>query len=273
MAGKRDNKGKTLTGQALKEFRKNQAILYKKGLAKFGANKQRVTKYAIQKQKKLAPIIKGEAIAIKTPKEIRKQYSEKNLFREFGGRLIVPKEQSSQAVKIRKGLITLITPLKNGQEEKVIFPVNVTDMQDVVRELKRNGDYANMLQPGEAFGFRLFGHNSTDVFPDVQELIDHIELRYKHLFNPDNAEQAFKNFVLVRFAGRMKEGPESEKLFTRKERRVDATGRNTVTRNEYTKSQAARRQKAYRERLKKNPDRYNKVLAADRRRKAIKRES
>lgn len=272
MAGKKQGKRIVLKGQALKTFRRNQSILKQKGLAKKGANEQKPTKYAIAKQRKLSDVIEGRAAVIKAPRSVRNAYSEKGIFQQFAGKLIVPKDLASQRVKITKGeFITMVTPLKNGQEETIIFPVNITDMMQVVQELKDNSSkYNSMLQGDEAFGFRLFGHNRIDSYPDIQDLIFTIETKYQHLFKDDNAQTTFQNFVLIRFTGIMRDLPEAQKVYSRK---VDATGRNTNRRSNdgYSQSGYAKRQRKYNERIKNDPVRYAAKLAKDRARKAAKR--
>lgn len=270
MPRKRDYKARPLTGEALKSFKHNQAILYKKGLAKKGAKQQQVTRYALGKQRKLKDVIEGRAVALKAAKNVRSSYVDKGLFSSFGSRLIVPKEHAKQRTKISKGLLTITTPLKNGEEQRIIFPYSVTDMQGVIEHLKSDPTLGGVVGPEDQLGFRVYGHNSQIGFPETDELVEYIERRYQHLFKPGRSHDAFKHFQLVRFNGFMPEGDPAEKFYTERRRGIDAKGRSTDSYSEQKRRGNAGRVARFRERM--TPEQREQYLAKARIRSAQNRQ-
>jgi hypothetical protein len=253
MANRGKNSGRPLTGEALKAFRHNQAVLYKKGLAKKGANQQQVTRYAKAKQRKLKDVIEGRAVAVRANKAVRSKYIEKGIFSSFGSRLIVPKERAKERVRISKGLVTIASSLKNGQEERIVFPVALADMQDLVNRLRADPTLGGAINDEDTLGFRLYGHNMRDIgYTSTEELAEAVEVKYQHLFKPGRSHDAVQYFQLVRFKGTgIAELPESERHYSPNAfGKVNSKGRSEGTYGQQKRAARAATQQRYIESLK-----------------------
>lgn len=201
--GNKTGKGKGLSGQALKQFRSDVAALKKKGIisAKVDARKQRDTKYMRAKVRKYQDVLKGTAIAVPAPKEVRQKYVEKGVLEARGKMLIAPREFANQRARLKRGLVEVSRPLKNGTEEYVILPFRPVDMPDLIRKLRDDPTLDGLKRADEFFAFRLFGYNSVDAFPDMEDLADHVERNYQHLFNGKASSDAVRHITFQRFKG------------------------------------------------------------------------
>lgn len=200
-SGKGSGKGKGLSGQALKQFRSDVAKLKKKGIVsgRVDARKQSATKYMQAKVRKYRDVLDGTAIAVPAPRNVRDQYTTKGVLEARGKMLIAPREFENQRARLKKGLVHVSRALKNGTEEYVILPFRPVDMPDLINQLKADPTLDGLKREDEMFAFRLFGHNSSDGFFDMEELVDHVERNYKHLFNGSSSSDAVKHITFQRF--------------------------------------------------------------------------
>lgn len=231
--GSKTTKGKGLSGQDLKKFRSDVAALKRKGIvsSKVDARKQGATKYMRAKVRKYQDVLNGTAIAVPAPKSVRDKYVEKGVLEARGKMLIAPREFENQRARLRKGLVQVSRKLKNGTEEYVILPFRPVDMPDLIQQLKSDPSLDGLKNPDEFFAFRLFGHNAVDAFPDMEDLANHVEQNYKHLFNGSASVDAVKHITFQRFksAGNKLQpnpNPGSEPKLSTYMPRTNSTGRN-----------------------------------------------
>lgn len=204
-APKKSGKTKPLDAQALRAFRSSVAALKKKGIVspRVDARSQAPTKYMRAKVRKFNDVLEGRAIAVKAPKQIREQYTSKGLLEERGAFLITGKEFSNQRARLRRGLVQVIRPLKNGQEEYLILPWKANDLIDLVEKLKDDPDALDrQMMPGEYLSFRLFGHNSTEVFGDTAELTEAMK---HYLARLGTRQDVVKHITFQRYRGPLRE--------------------------------------------------------------------
>lgn len=215
-------------GRDVRSVRHDVAALKKAGLASKSLDVRRYqpSKYMLRKIEQNRDVLRGEAIAVPAPKDIRKKYA--GIFEPRGSHLIVPKDHAKEKAKISRGLVEFRTPLKNGEMIRLTLPFKATDMEGVANKLLADPSLNGMKRPNELFGFRLFGHNMNTIgFPNTEELADYILRNYAHLFSGKNGREGVKYFQLFRFRSKrsqMKEGPEDQKLYHPR-RRKEYSGR------------------------------------------------
>jgi hypothetical protein len=199
--GGNSGRGKGLDPQALRAFRSSVAKLKRKGIVspRVDARSQRATRYMRAKVRKFNDVLEGRAIAVPAPRAVREQYSSKDLLETRGRFLIAPKEFEHQRARLRKGLVQMIRPLKNGQEEYVILPWKANDLYELIDNLKRDPEAIDRLKErDEYFSFRLFGHNASDSFEDTEALIKNLEYYLPRLGSKTNV---VKHITFQRFKG------------------------------------------------------------------------
>lgn len=204
-APKKSGKTKPLDAQALRAFRSSVAALKKKGIVspRVDARSQAPTKYMRAKVRKFNDVLEGRAIAVKAPKQIREQYTSKGLLEERGAFLITGKEFSNQRARLRRGLVQVVRPLKNGTEEYLILPWKANDLIDLIDKLKDDPEALDSQKmAGEYLSFRLFGHNSSEVFGDTTELADALKEYVSRLGKRDDV---VKHITLQRYRGALRE--------------------------------------------------------------------
>lgn len=187
----------------IRAVRRDVAALKRAGIVskRIDVRSYQPSRYMLNKIKRNADIIKGEAIAVKASPDIRKKYREAGTFETRGAAIIVPKDRANQTAKIRRGLVETRTRLKNGEERKIILPFKGKDLKDIAERLADDESLDGLKDPFELFGARIFGHNMSSGFgfPDTEQLGNYILNNYNHLFSGKNAQPAVRNFELVRF--------------------------------------------------------------------------
>lgn len=198
-------KGKGLDAQAVRNFRSSVAKLKKKGIVspRVDARSQAPTRYMRAKVRKFADVLEGRAIAVAAPRHIREQYTSRDLLEARGRFLIAPKEFEHQRARLRRDMVQMIRPLKNGQEEYVILPWKANDLYELVGKLKTDPEAIDKLkEPDEYFSFRLFGHNAGDSFEDTDALIRDLEFYLPRL---GAKKDVVKHITFQRFKGAVTE--------------------------------------------------------------------
>lgn len=271
-------KAKALLKAANKDIRtvrSEVAALKKAGIVskRIDVRSYQPSKYMLQKIKRNADIIKGEAIAVKAPKPIRDKYKEAGTFEIRGGAIIVSKDKANQRAKISRGLVETITRLRNGEERKIILPFKGKDLKDIAERLATDESLGGLKDPLELFGARIFGHNIAGGFgfPDADELGNYILRNYNHLFSGKNSKAALRNFELVRFVAddsMMQEGDSANRIVDDEYKRRNKQGNQWAInrRKERDKLRKAAR------REKETPEKREKRLAKQRERSRRNRE-
>lgn len=258
-------------GKDIRQVRSEVAALKKAGLvsSKIDARTYQPSRYMLEKIRKNADVLEGKSVAVKASKKVRRKYAEKGIFEERGGALIVPREYENQRTKISRGMVEISRELRAGEERRVILPFKATDMETVANELRNDPTLDGLKEPGELFGFRLFGHNMNTIgFPDASELADYILTHYQHLFKGKNGRVAVKNFELLKFKAKdsqLSEAPEGGKVWTDRRKRY---------KNEWAEARKRERDKLRKkkERDKETPEQRKNRLDKQRKRSAINRQ-
>lgn len=213
---------KKYTGQGLKDYRHNLAILKKAGIVskKTDARSQKVTRHYVRKINQYRGVLEGREIAVKAKPEIREKY--KDVFKTINSHVLVPKEFPNQTAKVRrpKGggseLIVKSHPPREvgviGQPgekrrtrgwEEVMLPFQPQTMPQLVEGIREHPEMEGWLGGDEMWGFQLYGHSSRKGFPDLDEtqdgMRDYINTKYRHLFDPRYTEQAVSHFHLIKY--------------------------------------------------------------------------
>jgi len=211
-------------GKSVREVRGEVSRLKKVGIVsqRIDARTYVPSRYMLSKIRKNRDILSGEVMAVAAPKSVRKKYTDKGIFEQRGGALIVPREYENQKTKIKRGLVEISRALQHGQEQRLILPFKATDMEQLATRLKDDPTLDGLKEPDELFGFRLFGHNMATIgFPNVEELADYISVRYTHLFSGRNGREGMRHFVLFRFKSKdsaPNEAPQAGKIYHPKKR-------------------------------------------------------
>lgn len=266
-------KAKALLAKAntdIRAVRKDVAALKKAGIVskRIDVRSYQPSRYMLNKIKRNADIIKGEAIAVKAAPDIRKKYRDAGTFETRGAAIIVPKDRANQTAKIKRGLVETKTRLKNGEERRVILPFKGKDLKDIAERLADDPTLDGLKDPLELFGARLFGHNvaAGRGYPDADGLGNYILENYNHLFSGKNAKPAVKNFELVRFItddGILEQGDgviddewryrkKRDNEFTNRRRRERDALRKAALRKKETEQQRAKRLAEQKERSARN---------------------
>jgi hypothetical protein len=199
-APKSGTKGKGIDAQALKTFRSSVAKLKRKGIVskRVDARSQRTTRYMVAKVKAYQDVLEGRAIAVKAPRAVRESYSnaEREILPVRGQFVIAPKQFENQRARLKRGLVQIIRPLRNGQEEYVILPFKPIDMEDLITRMKSDPTLDGLKEPDEYFSFRIGENNSQVPFIDASEMADYM-MRYEHLFR--QGKEAIKLITFQRF--------------------------------------------------------------------------
>lgn len=181
-----------------KAYRSNAAKLKRLGVLTSKVNaRAKITRGTRTKINKFRDVLEGRAIPVRASREVRASYAEKGILDVRGPFVIAPKEFANQRARISRGMIQMRRPLKNGQEEYVILPWKSNDLYDLIERMRENPDEIDELkEPDEFFSFRLYGHNSADAFPDVEEMRTHLEHYMSRL---GDSHEAVKHITFQRF--------------------------------------------------------------------------
>jgi len=193
----------------VREYRKEISTLKKQGIvAKYiNAKTHQPTRYMVSKLKRFKDVATGHAMAVpasKLTKERAAKYVKKGTARKVGRFLVLPKTAAKQRADVIKGHLATYTELGFGEERIIFLPFEAKNLNDVVAQLEDHESEINQLKErNEQFGFQLFGHNAKRGFVDAEDLHKYLTQNYSHLLSsPLKAQQAFQEFVLIRFKHR-----------------------------------------------------------------------
>jgi hypothetical protein len=259
-------------GKDVRTVRHEVSELKKAGLVSKRVNVRSYlpSKYMLRKIQQNADVLRGEMIAVPAPKKVREKYTRKGIFEQRGSTLIVPREYANQKTRINRGLVEISRNLRMGEEVRLILPFKATDMEGIANKLLADPTLNGMKQPDELFGFRLFGHNMATIgFPSVEEFASYILTKYQHLFSGKDGREGVKHFEMFRFKSRdsqMKEGPETERVYT--PRKHKGPQKDFIVKKRLQRDAARKAKK----RAKETPAEHKARLEYQRRYQAIKRQ-
>lgn len=135
---------------------------------------------------------------IKAPRKILLEAKE-NGFTVTNGRLVVPNDKHFIKRIFREGLVAGVTPVKGGQMERVILPLDLFDLTGFIDRL--DGPFVDdYKRPGEQFAFSYYGHMSYVAFPStlgergLRKYLERYNLGVDRVTDVAN----FRNFQLFR---------------------------------------------------------------------------
>lgn len=196
------------------EYKSKAVALKKKGIltSKVDARK-RITRATRTKINKFSDVLEGRATAVRAPKQVREDYSEKGIYEQVAGFLKVPTPKPGTRVKLKKNklgreYVQIIEPMKDrasglntGDWEKVVLPIKPVDMTAFAEELRNNPTIDGLKEPDEMFTFQIDGWATEYNAVDGEELADILVNKYSHLFSESSNNSAVKYMALYRFKG------------------------------------------------------------------------
>lgn len=252
-------------GKTIRAFRHEFSALRKLGIIakRKTASKAEPTKYYRTKLRKFADVLRGEVIPVRAPKQVRQKYTEKHLYEERGGFLIVPKEHEIEKARIAKGQVEISRRIGRRNMRQIVLPLTATDLLDLANKMERDPNIPE-IPDASSYMFSLYGHNATTMhgeprnrgFATKSELIEHIKIKYQHLFNPQYGPSAVRHFKLVYWdepSGPIEDISDikyySNYKSGRRKRKVNATGRNDTWYSNRQYMTAAAQQKKRRSKM------------------------
>jgi hypothetical protein len=148
--------------EELKQFRRDVAILKKKGLLnkkKYDARSVKPTKYLRSVIKEFGDVLQGEATPVKVSKE-KQAYYKKQGYRVKSGRVIVPHAENEKVFGTHGNFVRQVFG-RNGKIQILDLGLdrdNILKWQDDLRNNRFK------LKPYEQLKFQMFGYNSYSGF-------------------------------------------------------------------------------------------------------------
>jgi hypothetical protein len=159
--------------EELKQFRRDVAILKKKGLLskEYDARSVKPTRYLKGVLKEFSDVLSGKATPVKVSKQNQKKYKAQGR-RIKNGRVIVPHSPNHKVIGTRGDFVVKeITPKETGvagwTKQGHIHILDLGLSRDNILQWQqdlRNNKFK--LQPGEVLRFKMFGYNSYMGFAD-----------------------------------------------------------------------------------------------------------
>jgi hypothetical protein len=274
----------------LRDFRRSVAALKKQGLlgkSKIDARSVRPENKVAGKRldtlvKKFDDVVSGKATAVKvSPAELKR--FRKAGFETAQGRVLVPHSKSETA---RKQGEAIAIKNKTGVE-RVQIPVEFHNLRSYLTDLKKNAPLINrMKRRNEYFGIRFYGGQRATFYSDIESLIDDLE-RYDSISTvqgPAKQNEVYRNLEILRISHTGAQKIERSLLERKrvmskaynkahaKRVRERLKGKSTAIQQRY-RDNAAKRMKAYRQRLKRNKSAYVSYLKASNKRAAKSRKN
>jgi hypothetical protein len=151
--------------EELKQFRRDVAILKKKGLIsnKYDARSVKPTRYLKGVIKEFTDVLTGKATPVKVSKKNQDKYKKQGM-RVRNGRVIVPNTES-QAVRGSHGDFVIKEKwVQRGSIQILKLPLNREDILTWQNDLRNN---RFKLKEGEQLKFQMFGYNSYMGFSNL----------------------------------------------------------------------------------------------------------
>jgi hypothetical protein len=165
--------------EELKQFRRDVAILKKKGLIdknKYDARSVKPTKYLKSVIREFGNVINGEATPVRVSKERAKYYKEKG-YSVRNGRVIVPHMENEKVYGTHGNFVRKITG-RGGSIQVMDLGLDNRDINRWVDDLRNN---RFKLRTDEQLRFQMYGNNSHTGFTDTarrtaqEQMADYLE--------------------------------------------------------------------------------------------------
>jgi hypothetical protein len=149
--------------EELKQFRRDVAILKKKGLLskKYDARSVKPTRYLKGALKEFGDVLSGKATPVKVSKE-KQAYYKKQGYRVKSGRVVVPHAENEKIIGT-KGNFARIIKGRGGKIQIMDLGLNRENILQWQDDLRNN---RFKLKPNEQLKFQMFGYNSRLGFWD-----------------------------------------------------------------------------------------------------------
>jgi hypothetical protein len=156
----------------IKKFRHEIAVLKRKGLVT-GVDARSVTptKKLTNLIDRFDDVLSGKATPVKLSKTETKNLKDAG-YDVYKGRVLFP-HSAGEKVSVSHGHAKTRNP--KGVEH-VTIPVPFHKLEDYIKQIKRNsGAIDSMKRRDEYFAFRFYGHQSQQLFRDIDLLIDYLQ--------------------------------------------------------------------------------------------------
>lgn len=187
--------------QRLKRYRSLYAAAKRKGLVKGDKDARSLNPsgYMRTKLNQLAPYLNNEYTALKVSPRMARIYKEAPSGiapAVSNGRVLVRNEPQYRAA-VRRGIPVRIRKLRNGEHEFVPLPIKPTSPEDLADIINANPVFNQLKYEDELFAFKINGHPSYGMFPDLESLVANL-MKYENL-DPDTVgdEEANNNFMSI----------------------------------------------------------------------------
>lgn len=212
-------------------------------------------------------VISGKATPVKLSESETKAYKRLG-YETHKGKVIIP-HSANESVKVERGRAVITHP---KGIERVQLPIEYHNLEQFLDEAMENADEIDRMKNSrEYFSFNFYGYGTSQIFSNIDQLLE----TFRHYKAADQAigskssrrmNEVYRNLEIVR----------TSKMAWRK--RLDETARKRRNREgEYSKhmkalrksparlaahkSKEAAKAKAYRDKLKANPEAYAKYKA------------
>jgi hypothetical protein len=191
--------------QRIKRYRSLYAKAKRKGLVKGDkdARSFNPSSYMRTKLNKMEPYLSSDYTSLKLAPRMAKAYREAPSDITplvSNGRVLVRNEPRYKAL-VKNGVPARIRKLKSGQHEYVPLPIKPTSPEDLADVIRANPVFNQLKHEDELFAFKINGHPSYGMFPDLESLVQSL-LRYETLdpTSNDEAEKIFRTIEIYRSA-------------------------------------------------------------------------
>lgn len=198
----------------LKNFRSKVAALKRKGLLPSKTSKgnpldarSAQPNWKLPNGRKLStvvdhldPVTSGKATPLQVTPERAKQFRKAG-YEVVNGRVIIPHSATEKAVK-EKGEIVIESA---SGIKRVQIPIEFHNLNQWFRDVRADAPRINrMKRNNEYFGFRYFGNNSSELFADIDDLIERLA-GYEASIDANTRikqQQVYKNIEIVKLGRR-----------------------------------------------------------------------
>lgn len=276
----------------LRKFRTSVAILKKQGLISDTlANGRKLdarSAYPSWKVKgkrldtlirKYDDVVSGKATAVKVSPAKAKAYAKTAGYERTGERVLVPHSRDESARANRMGEIVIRN--KNGLE-RVQLPVEYHNLAQYLQGIKTDSKRIDRMKGrNEYWGFRFFGNNSSEIFRNIDMLVDFVS-RYNDVLaakGRKKQQEVYRNLEIIKISDFNKwtfpseRKKESSKAYNRKQAKKwrESLKSKPLKVQKAAREANAQKQRDYRARLKNNPKQAKAYKTAAKKRAAKSR--
>lgn len=187
--------------QRLKRYRSLYAAAKRKGLVKGDKDARSFvpSSYMRTRLNKLAPYLNEDYAALKVAPRVARAYAEapSDITPAVANGKVLVRNKPNYKALVRRGVPMRIRKLRSGEHEWVPLPIKATSPEDLEDVIKANPVFNQLKYEDELFAFKINGHPSYGMFPDLESLVFNL-LKYENL-DPDKVgdEEAENNFLSI----------------------------------------------------------------------------